>query len=119
MACSASLRMEKKETVTSSNLPSIYLLRKASEPLPNHSDCEPGDVVVMHSGDIMVHNGQMWYLLPGRYLSPEQLKIFIRYIASGWPTDPSMVELDLGELGDKRFVYEVGKVTSTLVLLAK
>lgn len=68
----------------------------------------------MHSGDIMVHDGQMWYLLPGRYLDTEQLKLFVRYVASGWPSDASMLAGDLGDLGNERFVSEMVKVCERL-----
>lgn len=96
------------------DLPSLYILRKPSEPLPNFSDCEPGDTVIMHSGDIMVHDGQMWYLLPGRYLDMEQLKLFVRYVGSGWPSNPSMITEDLKELGNDRFLSEMVKVCEKL-----
>jgi hypothetical protein len=95
-------------------LPSIYVLRKAKDPLPNQSDTRAGDVVIMHSGDIMVNDGGMWYLLPGRYLEPEQLKLFIRYVASGWPSDPSLVEGDMADLKDKRFLSEMIKVAEKI-----
>ena len=68
----------------------------------------------MHSGDIMVHDGQMWYLLPGRYLDMEQLKLFVRYVGSGWPSDPPMITEDLKELGNDRFLSEMVKVCEKL-----
>ena len=98
------------------NLPSIYILRKPSEPLPNYTDCKAGDVVILHSGDLMVHEGTMWYLLPGRYLDTDQLKVFVRYVASGWPTEPEMIRQDLIELGDKRFLDEMTTVARKVVL---
>jgi len=96
------------------DLPSLYILRKPSDELPKFTVCKPGDTVVMHSGDIMVHDGQMWYLLPGRYLDTEQLKLFVRYIASGWPSDPFMVRDDLAELENERFLDEMVKVCERL-----
>ena len=96
------------------DLPSLYILRKPSDPLPNFSECEPGDSVIMHSGDIMVHDGQMWYLLPGRYLDMEQLKLFVRYVGSGWPSDPLMIKQDLADLNNERFLNEMVKVCMRL-----
>lgn len=96
------------------DLPSLYILRKPSEPLPNYTECKAGDVVILHSGDIMVHQGSMWYLLPGRYLDTDQLKTFIGYVASGWPTDPQMIESDLANLGNQRFISEMVKVAEAI-----
>lgn len=53
----------------------------------------------MVSGDVMVWTGGLWDLLPGRYLSVDELKTFISYVASGWPEDQSTAREDLeGEL---------------------
>lgn len=83
----------------------IYVLRKPTDPVPERETCSLGTVVIMHSGDILVWNGSMWDLLPGRYLSPEQLKDFVSYVASGWPPDHNDLVTDLSPLiEDEKFI---------------
>lgn len=81
--------------MTSSTSPSIYVLRKSTDPFPDRATCSPGDIVVMASGDVMVWMGGSWDLLPGRYLSMDELKTFISYVASGWPDDVNVARMDL------------------------
>lgn len=75
--------------------PSIYVLRKSTDPLPSRDSVAPGDVVILASGDVLVYTGSMWDLLPGRYVSIEELKEFVTYVASGWPEDPDVARIDL------------------------
>ena len=75
--------------------PSIYVLRKSTDPLPSRDNVTPGDVVILASGDVLVYTGLMWDLLPGRYVTIEELKEFIGYVASGWPDDPKIAKEDL------------------------
>lgn len=64
----------------------IYILRSNSENFPDRETLNPGDIVIMKSGDIAVWVGSSWDLLPGRYLTLEQLKVFISYVGTGWPS---------------------------------
>ncbi len=75
--------------------PSIFILRKNSDKIPDRDSCSPGDIVVLASGDILVYTGLMWDLLPGRYASVEELKEFVGYVSSGWPDDPEIARGDL------------------------
>ena len=75
--------------------PSVYILRKNSDKIPDRDTCKPGDIVVLASGDILVFTGSMWDLLPGRYATVEQLKEFVGYVSSGWPDDPEIARADL------------------------
>ena len=74
---------------------SITILRKVTDQFPKRETCSLGDMVVMTSGDIMVWTGNSWDLLPGRYLSVEELKTFISYVASGWPDNSDIANQDL------------------------
>jgi hypothetical protein len=76
-------------------MPSIYILRKNTDPLPDRATCSPGDIVILASGDILVYTGSMWDLLPGRYITVEQLKEFVGYVSRGWPGDAGMARDDL------------------------
>jgi hypothetical protein len=42
-----------------------------------------------------VYTGTMWDLLPGRYVTVEELKEFVGYVSSGWPGDVDMARDDL------------------------
>jgi hypothetical protein len=75
--------------------PSIYILRKNSDIFPSREICSPGDMVILPSGDVLVFVGNMWDLLPGRYITIEELKEFVSYISSGWPDDPNDAQADL------------------------
>jgi hypothetical protein len=94
--------------------PSFYILRKPSDPLPGDSDVSPGDVVVMHSGDICVWDGTFWDLLPGRFISVEDLKEFIGYVSSGWPGTPGEIKQDLGDKLPEDFLTRMEKVCAKL-----
>jgi hypothetical protein len=96
-------------------MPAFYILRRPSEPLPAREKVAVGDVVVLHSGDIMVYDGEMWYLLPGRYLTSDQIKVFVGYVASGWPDQPDLIGQDLADLGHERFLSEMTKVAERIV----
>lgn len=75
--------------------PSIYILRKNTDPIPDRQDLSPGDVIILPSGDVLVYTGSMIDLLPGRYISVDELKEFVSYISSGWPDNPSTARADL------------------------
>lgn len=75
--------------------PSVYILRKNTDPVPDRATCSSGDIVILASGDILVYTGTMWDLLPGRYVTVEELKEFVGYVSSGWPDDPEMARADL------------------------
>lgn len=107
------------------DLPSIYILRRPTDPLPDRSKCTAGDIVIMSSGDVMVMDGpgtdqeSMWILLPGRYLTLEELKAFVGYVSSGWPPDPTMIKDDIAALiSNERFVAEMGSVCAKINLSA-
>lgn len=87
------------------NSPSIYVLRRGVEGFPSRDNCSEGDVVILTSGDVLVWSELTWVLLPGRYLTVDELKEFIKYVASGWPEDPATFLSDLSELiGSKDFL---------------
>jgi hypothetical protein len=96
--------------------PSIYVLRKPIDPIPERDKLLPGDVIVMSSGDVLVWTGAMLDLLPGRYASIEELKEFLSYIASGWPDDPETARADLGgkvpEMFLERMLTTVSKLSA-------
>ena len=75
--------------------PSVYILRKNTDPVPDRATCSPGDIVILASGDILVYTGTMWDLLPGRYVTVEELKEFVGYVSSGWPSHVGMAREDL------------------------
>lgn len=75
--------------------PSIYVLRKNTDPMPPREDLSPGDFVILFCGDVLVFTGLMWDLLPGRYLDVDELKEFVTYVASGWPEDSGIARLDM------------------------
>ena len=89
----------------SSKVP-ISILRTNSEEWPKREDCVPGQIVVMTSGDMMVWSGYMWFLLPSRLITIDELKEFIGYVQSGWPSEPAEILRDLGEsITDKTFLH--------------
>jgi hypothetical protein len=91
--------------------PSIYILRKKTDPIPPRQDLSPGDVIILPSGDVLVYTGSMLDLLPGRYISIEELKEFVSYVSSGWPDDPSTARADLeGRLPEQFLSRMVGTV---------
>lgn len=75
--------------------PSIYILRKNTDTIPDRQTCAAGDIVILPSGDVLVNVGLMWDLLPGRYVSVDELKEFVSYVSSGWPDDPGTARDDL------------------------
>jgi hypothetical protein len=79
----------------SSPRPSVYVLRKPSDPFPMDDKVVPGDFVIMHSGDVNVWDGVFWHLLPGRFINVEELKEFLGYVGSGWPGDVGDARQDL------------------------
>jgi hypothetical protein len=97
--------------------PSIYILRKNTDPIPARDTCSPGDIVVLPSGDVLVYTASMWDLLPGRYISIDELKEFVSYISSGWPDTPSDARADLeGRLPEQflsRMLGTVEKIASS------
>lgn len=97
--------------------PSIYILRKNSDPLPSRDTCSLGDIVILPSGDVLVYVGNMWDLLPGRIISIDELKEFVSYISSGWPEDPDTAKADLdGRLPEQfldRMLGTVAKISTS------
>jgi hypothetical protein len=75
--------------------PSVYVLRRPSDPFPEDKDVSAGDFVIMHSGDVAVWDGVFWHLLAGRSLTVDELKEFLGYVGSGWPSDPADAQADL------------------------
>jgi hypothetical protein len=94
--------------------PSIYILRKNTDPIPDRATCSPGDIVILASGDILVYTGTMWELLPGRYVTVEELKEFVGYVSSGWPKDVGMAREDLGGRVPGEFLERMLVVVSKL-----
>jgi len=72
---------------------------------------------VLPSGDVLVYTASMWDLLPGRYISIDELKEFVSYISSGWPDTPSDARADLeGRLPEQflsRMLGTVEKIASS------
>jgi hypothetical protein len=97
--------------------PSIYILRKNTDPIPARQDLSPGDVIILPSGDVLVYTGSMLDLLPGRYVSIDELKEFVSYISSGWPDTPETAKADLeGRLPEQfleRMLGTVEKIASS------
>lgn len=84
---------------------SVYILRRNSDPVPGREKCSPGDLVIMASGDVLAWSGAMWLLLPGRYLSVDELKEFVSYVATGWPDDSETFTADMaGVISHEDFV---------------
>lgn len=94
---------------------SVYVLRKNLEEFPKGSSCNPGDIVILPSGDILAWSGATWVLLPGRYLDINQLKEFVGYISSGWPTDIDTLVKDLSELVPKGFLGKALEVCNLII----
>ena len=91
--------------------PSIYILRKNTDPIPNRQDLSPGDIIILPSGDVLVYTGTMLDLLPGRYISVDELKEFVSYVSSGWPDDSSTARADLeGRLPEQFLSRMLGTV---------
>jgi hypothetical protein len=86
--------------------------------MPKRDSCVLGDVVILQSGDILVWVGDMWDLLPGRYLDINELKDFILYIRSGWPNDTEMMLEDLKGLINTDFLTRMEKTVKTLIYQA-
>lgn len=97
-----------------SNRPSVYVLRKPSDPFPDDNSLAPGDFVIMHSGDVNVWDGVFWHLLPGRFISVNELKEFLGYVGSGWPTDPEDAQNDLEGLLPENFLQRMVKVCARI-----
>lgn len=72
---------------------------------------------MLPSGDVLVYTASMWDLLPGRYISIDELKEFVSYISSGWPDTPSDARADLeGRLPEQflsRMLGTVEKIASS------
>lgn len=94
--------------------PSVYVLRKPSDPFPEDNRVSPGDFVILHSGDMTVWDGLFWHLLPGRSLSVEELKEFLGYVGSGWPSDPADAEADLAGKLPEPFIARMLTVCAKL-----
>lgn len=93
----------------------VYILRRNSDSPPARDTCAPGDTVIMASGDILVWTGAMWTLLPGRYLSVDELKEFVAYVATGWPDTPATFVADMaGAIGHEDFVRRAAGVCERL-----
>jgi hypothetical protein len=75
--------------------PSIYILRKNNDKIPDRENCSRGDIVVLNSADVLVFTGYSWDLLPGRLITIEELKEFIGYVSSGWPDSVDVAREDL------------------------
>jgi hypothetical protein len=92
-----------------STIPTIFITRKGRErdDMPKSADLNKGDVVILSSGDILVWCNNTWKLLPGRFLKIEQLKYFIGYIGSGWPSGEEEIKSDLVDKVSKRFIERV------------
>jgi hypothetical protein len=96
------------------NRPSVYVLRRSSDPFPDDDRVSPGDFVILHSGDVTVWDGVFWHLLPGRSLSVEELKEFLGYVGSGWPTSPEDAQADLNGKLPEYFLSRMVKVCAKL-----
>ncbi len=94
--------------------PNIYILRKQEDKIPMRQELSVGDIVILQSGDILVSLGDMWDLLPGRYLDIDELKEFILYVRSGWPDDLEMMESDLKDRINKGFLSRMSKTVEKL-----
>lgn len=96
--------------------PSVYVVRKSENPeMPKSSDMNPGDFVVMYTGDISVWDGVFWHLLPGRNLSVEEMKEFISYVCSGWPGSTEEAKEDLGEVLPEHFLNRMIGVCASII----
>jgi hypothetical protein len=99
-----------------SRRPSIYVLRKSENlEMPKSSEMEPGDFVVMYTGDISVWDGVFWHLLPGRNLTVEEMKEFIGYVSSGWPGSVEEATEDLKEVLPEHFLERMLGVCSSIL----
>lgn len=62
-----------------------------------------------------MYTGSMIDLLPGRYISVDELKEFVSYVSSGWPDTPYTARADLeGRLPEQflsRMLSTVEKLT--------
>ena len=94
--------------------PAVYVLRKPSDLFPDDSGLSPGDFVIMHSGDVNVWDGVFWHLLPGRFVTVEELKEFLAYAGSGWPTDPDDARNDLRGVLPDDFLERMLKVCARI-----
>jgi hypothetical protein len=98
----------------SNRRPGVYVLRKPSDTFPEDSALSPGDFVIMHSGDVNVWDGVFWHLLPGRFITVEELKEFLSYAGSGWPTDPEDAKNDLKGVLPDYFLDRMLKVCARI-----
>jgi hypothetical protein len=105
------LRMRRRMSVSR---PSVYVLRKPSDPFPEDDKVVPGDFVIMHSGDVNVWDGVFWHLLPGRFISVDELKEFLGYVGSGWPTSQEDARSDLTDKLPELFLERMLKVCARL-----
>jgi hypothetical protein len=97
------------------NNPSIYILRDNIDDFPKREVCSPGDIVIMSTGDLLVWSGMSWLLAPGRYITVEELKEFVRYVSSGWPEDSAIFISDMsGLISDKRFLEKIAEICEKL-----
>lgn len=82
--------------------------------MPERSSLSKGDIVILSSGDILVWSKNTWSLLPGRYLEMKELKEFIGYIGSGWPSTSTEVFKDLGDKLPEQFLKRMEKVVAEM-----
>lgn len=80
-------------------------LNKANSQFPESK--EPGDVVIMHNGEIFCYCNDIWILLGGRFLPKTLRETFIQYISTGWP-DPSSAKFDIPTMFDLSKFQEYG-----------
>lgn len=99
--------------------PSIYLLRREEDEIPKRETLAVGDIVILKSGDILVCLDGMWDLLPGRYLEVEQLKEFILYIRSGWPSEVEVLKGDMAGRVSDQFLSRMIQTVERLNSIAK
>ena len=68
----------------------ITILKSSNSPLPSHSDCTLGDLVMLYNGDVFCFLGDSWKLMGGRWVPPAIKQSFFGYIRSGWPDSKSL-----------------------------
>lgn len=96
------------------NRPSVYVLKKSTDPFPEDDKVSSGDFVILHSGDVTVWDGVFWHLLPGRSLTVDELKEFLGYVWSGWPSDPADAQADLAGRLPEPFIARMLTVCAKL-----
>lgn len=90
---------------------SIYVLRRNLDQFPKRDSCNPGDTVILPSGDILIWSKKDWILLPGRFITVEELKEFVGYISSGWPDTSELFIQDMSSyISNKDFLTRASEI---------